>query len=73
MSSDNNACSSVKLPSGASMPMVGLGTWQSAPGEVKAAVEAAIKAGYRHIDGAFLYMNEVEVGEGKDEWKLCKD
>ena len=73
MSSANNACSSVKLPSGASMPMVGLGTWQSAPGEVKAAVEAAIKAGYRHIDGAFLYMNEVEVGEGKDEWKLCKD
>ena len=73
MSSANNACSSVKLPSGASMPMVGLGTWQAAPGEVKAAVEAAIKAGYRHIDGAFLYMNEVEVGEGKDKWKLCKD
>jgi len=70
MSSANNACPSVKLPSGASMPMVGLGTWQSAPGEVKAAVEAAIKAGYRHIDGAFLYMNEVEVGEGL---KACID
>ena len=46
------------------MPTLGLGTFQAtAPGEVGAAVTAAVKAGYRLIDCAAGYGNQAEVGE----------
>jgi diketogulonate reductase-like aldo/keto reductase len=47
---------------GATIPAIGLGTWQS-PGEsCQNAVESALDAGYRHIDTAQLYGNEAWVG-----------
>ena len=52
---------SVKLNNEAEMPIVGLGTWKSKPGEVYQAVRWAIKYGYRHIDCAPIYGNEAEI------------
>lgn len=53
------------LANGVEIPIVGFGTWQTPDGDVaKTSVEAAINAGYRHIDTAAAYGNEESVGAG---------
>ncbi len=42
---------------------IGLGTWNLHGKEAARAIEAALDAGYRHIDTAAMYGNEAEVGE----------
>lgn len=55
--------STFTLNTGAEMPSIGLGTWQAPKNEVRVAVEAALRAGYRSIDAARVYGNEDEVGQ----------
>lgn len=47
-----------------SIPKVGFGLWKIAPEDCADAVYNAIKCGYRHLDSACDYGNEVQVGEG---------
>ncbi|KAI3601287.1 glycerol dehydrogenase [Moniliophthora roreri] len=54
----------IQLNNGIEIPAIGLGTWQSKPEEVVTAVSHALKVGYRHIDCAWAYGNEKDVGEG---------
>lgn len=53
----------IRLNNDIEMPIIGLGTWLSQPGEVYQAVRWAIKIGYRHIDCASIYGNEAEIGQ----------
>jgi 2,5-diketo-D-gluconate reductase A len=55
---------SLTLNNGITMPSLGLGVFQSAAEDTAAAVETALRAGYRHIDTAAAYRNERQVGEG---------
>jgi diketogulonate reductase-like aldo/keto reductase len=55
--------STVTLNNGVVMPALGLGVFQTPAEETRAAVEAALAAGYRHIDTAASYGNERQVAE----------
>jgi diketogulonate reductase-like aldo/keto reductase len=54
---------SLTLNNGVEIPAIGFGVFQTPPDETRDAVQAALSAGYRHIDTAAAYGNEREVGE----------
>jgi len=56
--------STILFHDGNSIPQVGLGVWRTPNDTAVTAVQAALSAGYRHVDTAAVYENEDGVGEG---------
>ena len=53
-----------QFPNGDKIPLLGLGTWKMDDEVAEQAVAEAIRIGYRHVDGAWIYLNENGVGRG---------
>ncbi|KAK7862403.1 hypothetical protein R5R35_008093 [Gryllus longicercus] len=58
----------VTFYNGQKMPIIGLGTWQATDEEIETSIDAALEAGYRHIDTAYVYMNEPALGRALKKW-----
>ncbi|MBO4819998.1 MAG: aldo/keto reductase [Prevotella sp.] len=54
----------IRLSNGYEIPQIGVGTWTLRGDTARQNVRLALEAGFRHIDTAQMYENEVEVGQG---------
>ncbi len=63
----NGQAPTIRLSSGYDMPVVGLGTYSLTGDVCVNSVKSAITLGFRKIDTAHMYGNEVEVGRGVRE------
>jgi 2,5-diketo-D-gluconate reductase A len=63
----------VILNNGVEMPILGFGVFQIPEDETQAAVEAALAAGYRHLDTAASYGNEEAVGAAIKASGIARD
>ena len=71
-----NPLADMTLPllSGARIPQVGLGVWQTPSGATtRRAVAAALEVGYRHVDTARVYGNEADVGAAVRESAVARE
>ena len=66
--------SHIRLNNGVEIPQLGLGVYQSAPGRTtQRVVRYALNIGYRHIDTAYIYGNESDVGKAVHESDIQRD
>lgn len=61
------------LSNGVKIPALGFGTWQVKGEDCYNAVTEALKVGYRHIDTAWIYRNEKEVGRAIEDSGINRD
>lgn len=63
-----------QLSNGVNIPKIGFGTWHIPEGEeVYKSVTHALKVGYRHVDTAQIYRNEVGVGRALADSGLARE
>ena len=63
----------IALNDGARIPQLGFGVFQIEPARTAKAVTAALEIGYRHIDTAYVYGNEADVGWAIRESGIPRD
>ena len=69
----SNLNDTMLLNNGVTIPCVGYGTYKVPAEDARASAAAAIQAGYRHIDTAAYYRNEVGVGQAVRESGLGRE
>jgi 2,5-diketo-D-gluconate reductase A len=63
----------VRLSSGASMPLLGFGTWQLRGADAYRAFRDALDVGYRLVDTATVYGNEAEIGRALRDSRIARE
>jgi diketogulonate reductase-like aldo/keto reductase len=63
----------VNLPGGTALPLIGFGTWELSPKTAYESTLAALEIGYRHVDTATLYKNESDVGRAVKDSGLDRE
>ncbi len=66
--------SSIRLNNEVEMPRLGLGVYQSPPDRItQRVVRYALNIGYRHIDTAYIYGNESDIGNAVLESGISRE
>lgn len=63
----------MKLNNGYEIPEIGFGTWLMDDNEAEAAALKAINNGYKHIDTAAYYKNEIGIGKAIKKSKVSRE
>ncbi|MDQ0268500.1 aldo/keto reductase [Cytobacillus purgationiresistens] len=63
----------VTLNNGLKMPQLGFGVWQVEDNEATKAVAKALETGYRSIDTAMIYQNEIGVGKAINDSSVSRE
>ncbi|KAH8584236.1 2,5-diketo-D-gluconic acid reductase A [Bisporella sp. PMI_857] len=68
-----NMATQVPLNTKYTLPILGYGLLQVAPGQAAGFIAKALEVGYRHIDSATMYQNEAASGEAIRDSGLARD